>query len=350
MKKILSICIAAALVLSLATAAFAAGDAWGEYSMENNGYGYLTANFPSTYPADMVIPEGAQVVSDKIDAILFNGEAEVEIEPLTDAEKQEMVTAFAASPVEWAGVSRMGIPAVSEGETIEAADVFTSFDADAIAEALAQLALLARADGHTALRLVGLEAFPEALAAAAEELFSDVMSENGVIALIGGADAAASDEGSGEPSAETGDTDAQVREILTAIGIAGYLQYVQISREGAAARDTTPPPSITVEAIAYEKPLEPGETAILLPDSATAGETFEVVVMGPADAVSAMLRDEAGENLPIEDMLKENLGDSMRFTFYVHFDAPVSMPVYLYFMSASGWNAEPEASADLVVG
>ena len=331
MKKHITICLAAALVLSLGTAAFASDEAWGEYNMENDGYGYLTANFPATYPADIVEGEGEQVVIEKTDAILLT---------MTDAEKQEMLSAFSADAVEWSGLARMGIPAVYEGEAVSAAEVFTSFDAEAIAEELAQYALLARADGFNALRLVGLEAFPESLSAAAEELFSEAMSDGGVIALVDSAGA------SGEAASGT---DAQLRDIFAAIGAAGYLQYMQVSRDGLAALDTTPPPAIEPEAIEYEKPLEPGETAIVLPDEAKAGETFEIVVMGPPDITSAMLRDEGGENLPIEDMLKENLGDSLRFTFYVKYDAPASLPIYLYFMTTSGWETEPAASADLVV-
>ena len=331
MKKIITFCLAAALVLSLGTAAFASGEAWGEYNMENDGYGYLTANFPDSYPADIVEGEGEQVVIEKTDAILLT---------MTDAEKQAMASAFSADSVEWSGLSRMGIPAVYEGEPVYAEDVFTSFDAAAIAEELSQSALLARADGFNALRLVGLEAFPESLAAAAGELFSDAMADSGVIALVESAGA------SGEAAADTG---TQLREIFAAIGAAGYLQYMQVSRDGLAALDTTPPPAIEPEAIEYEKPLEPGETAIVLPDEAKAGETFEIVVMGPADVTSAMLRDESGENLPIEDMLKENLGDSLRFTFYIKYDAPASLPIYLYFMTTNGWDAEPSASADLEV-
>ena len=340
MKKILTLCLAAALVLSLGSAALAADDAWGEYSMENNGYGYLTANFPSVYPADMVIPEGEQVVLDKIDAILFDGEAEVEIEPMTDAEKQDMLDAFASEPVEWDGLARMGVPAVSEGEAVYAPDVFTSFDAEAIEAELAELALVARSEGYNALRLTGLEEFPAGLADAAEELFADAMAEGGVIALT------ASVSASGEAAS---DSEAQLRELFAAIGAAGYFQYVQISREGAAARDTTPPPAIVVEALAYEKPLEPGESGIILPEEAKAGESFEVVAMASTDAVSAMLRDENGENLPIDDMLKENLGDSLRFTFVVTIDEAGTLPIYLYTMTTAGWNEEPDAAAELVV-
>ena len=331
MKKILTLCLAAVMVLSLATAAFASDENWGEYNMENDGYGYLTANFPATYPADIVEGEGEQVVVEKTDAILLT---------MTDAEKQEMLTAFSAESVEWSGVSRMGIPAVYEGEAVSAGDVFTSFDAEAITEAIAQLALVARSEGFNALRLVGLDAFPEALAESAKALFSEAMSESGVIALTESADA------SGEPS---GDTDTQLREIFAAIGAAGYLQYMQVSRSGEAALDTTPPPAIEPEPIEYTKPLEPGETAIILPDEAKAGESFEIVAMGPADVVSAMLRDESGENLPIDDMLKENLGDSLRFTFTVKYDAPASLPIYLYFMTTTGWETEPAASANLEV-
>ena len=330
-KKLFAICLAAAMVLSLGTAALASGEGWGEYNMENDGYGYLTANFPDVYPADVVEGEGEQVVVEKTDAILLT---------MTDAEKQEMSAAFSAESVEWAGLSRMGIPAVYEGETVSAADVFTSFDAEAIAAALAEYALLARADGFNALRLVGLEIFPEGLAEAAGELFSDAMADSGVIALVESAGA------SGEASAGSG---TELRDIFAAIGAAGYLQYMQVSRDGLAALDSTPPPVIEPEAIEYEKPLEPGETAIVMPDEANAGETFEIVVMGPADVTSAMLRDESGENLPIEDMLKENLGDSLRFTFYVKYDAPASLPIYLYFMTTSGWEAEPAASANLEV-
>ena len=331
MKKIITICLAAALVLALGTAAFASSEGWGEYNMENDGYGYLTANFPDSYPADIVEGEGEQVVIEKTDAILLT---------MTDAEKQEMSAAFSAESVEWSGLARMGIPAVYEGEPVAASDVFTSFDSAAIEEELSQYALLARADGFNALRLVGLDAFPEVLADAAEELFSDAMASGGVIALVESAGA------SGEAQVETG---TQLSDLFAAIGAAGYLQYMQVSRDGLAALDTTPPPAIEPEAIEYEKPLEPGETAIVLPDEAKAGETFEIVVMGPADVTSAMLRDESGENLPIEDMLKENLGDSLRFTFYVKYDAPASLPIYLYFMTTNGWDAEPSASANLEV-
>ena len=336
MKKLITICLAAALVLSLGTAAFGSGEAWGEYNMENDGYGYLTANFPATYPADVVVGEGEQVVVEKTDAILLT---------MTDAEKQEMLSAFSSDAVEWSGLARMGIPAVYEGEPVSAEEVFTSFDAEAIAEELAQYALLARADGFNALRLVGLDAFPAALADAADALFLDAMSEGGVIALTENA-GASGEAASGEAAS---DTDTQLRDIFAAIGAAGYLQYMQVSRDGLAALDTTPPPAIEPEAIEYEKPLEPGETAIVLPEEAKAGETFEIVVMAPADVTSAMLRDESGENLPLEDMLKENLGDSLRFTFYVRYDAPASLPIYLYFMTTNGWDAEPSASANLEV-
>ena len=328
MKKLPVLCLAAALVLTLGTAAFASGDPYGEYTMTNDGYGYLTANFPAVYPAGAVAREGTQVVADKTDAILLT---------MTDAELQGMLTAFSADTAAWSGIARMGIPAVKEGEPVSAAEAFTSFDAAAIAETLAERALTARADGFNALRLAGLEAFPEALAEAAETLFFETMSDNGVIALPGSAGA------SGEPA------EAQAREILTAIGTAGYLQYMQVSRDGLAALDTTPPPAIEVEAAAYEKPVEPGDTAILLPEDAKAGESFEIVAMGPTDAMSAMLRDENGENLPIDDMLKENLGDSLRFTFTLTFDAPVSMPVGLYFMTTDGWSETPAASAVLTV-
>lgn len=328
MKRILTLCLAAALVLALGTAAFASADPWGEYTMTNDGYGYLTANFPAVYPAAQVISEGTQVVSDKTDAILLT---------VTEAELREIAAAFASEPVAWDGIARMGIPAVTEGEPVSAAEVFTRFDAEAIAEALAERAQLARADGFNALRLVGLESFPETLAEAAEALFAETMSDSGVVALPGSGGA------SDEPA------DAQVRELLTAMGAAGYLQYMQVSRDGLAALDMTPPPSIEVEAAAYEKPVEPGDTAILLPENAKAGESFEIVAVTAPEAMSAMLRDENGENLPIDDMLKENLGDSLRFTFTVTFDAPVTMPIYLYTMTTSGWGAEPEASAELTV-
>ena len=326
-----------------APAAAAGGDAWGEYSMENNGYGYLTANFPSTYPADYVIPEGEQVVSEKIDAIMFNGEAEVSYNPLTDAEKQEMYTAFQADPVEWSGIARMGIPAVYEGESIYAPDVFTSFDTEAIEAELAEIALIARSEGFTALRITGLEEFPEAMAEAVGDLYVKAMSENGVIALF------ESGYGSGDASAESADIDTELRNLFMAMGEAGYLQYVQVSREGAAAMDQTPPPAIEPEAIEYTKPLEAGDSGIILPESAKAGESFEIVAMGPVDVMSAMLRDEKGDNLPIDDMLKENLGDSLRFTFTVTFDAPTSEPIYLYFMTTDGWEEAPAASANLTV-
>ena len=329
MKRILTLCLAAALMLALGTAALASADPWGEYTMTNDGYGYLTANFPAVYPAAQVIPEGTQVVSDKADAILLT---------VTEAELWEMIAAFVSEPVVWGGIARMGVPAVYEGEPVFAADVFMSFDEEAIAASLSELALTARSEGANALRLVGLEAFPEPLAGAAEELFSEVMSENGVIALTGSGGA------SGEPSG-----DADVREYLAAMGAAGYLQYMQVSRDGLAALDMTPPPVIETEAAAYERPLEPGDSGILLPESAKAGESFEIVAMTAPDAMSAMLRDENGENLPIDDMLKENLGDSLRFTFTVTFDAPVTMPIYLYTMTTAGWGAEPVASAELTV-
>ena len=331
MKKILTLCLALALALSLGTAAMASGEAWGEYTMTNDGYGYLTANFPSVYPADTVVPEGTQVVSDKTDAILLT---------MTDAEAQGMLSAFASAPVAWSGAARMGIPAVYEGEPVAAEDVFTSFDPDTIAETLTEIALSARGSGANALRLEGLDAFPAALAESASALFANVMNDSGVIALP------ESEAPSGEPS---GDTEAQAREILAAMGAAGYLQFMQVSRDGSAALDMTPPPVIEPETIAYEAPLQPGDTAILLPESARAGESFEIVAVAPADAMSAMLRDENGENLNIVDMLKENLGDSVRFTFTLEYGAAAELPIYLYTMTTDGWSETPAASAVLTV-
>ena len=290
-------------------------------------------------PAETEAP--APAAGTELEVYFFKaGAADAILLTMTDAEKQGMLAAFSADPVQWSGAARMGIPAVAEGEPVPAPAVFTSFDAEEIGQTLAELALLARADGFTALRLVGLETFPEALAEAAEALFSEVMNDSGVIALR---------EESGASGEASGDTDARVHALLVSMGAAGYLTYMQVSRDGLAALDTTPPPSILVEAVAYEKPLEPGEAAILLPESARAGESFEITAFGPADAMSAMLRDENGENLPIDDMLKENLGDSLRFTFTVTFDAPVTMPVGLYFMKTTGWEAEPAASAVLTV-
>lgn len=344
MKKFFAVCLAAAMMLALGTAALAAsGEGWGEYSMVNDGYGYLTANFPAVYPADEVVGEGTQVVSDKTDAILLT---------MTEGEMAEMLRAFSRPVVIWDGCARMGIPAVREGAAIDAAAIFTSFDALSLAEELTPLALKARAEGCNALRLVGLDAFPAALAEAAGELFAQVMNENGVIALV--EEAAASGEPSVEPSGEPSgepfvDVSGEARECLAAMGAAGYLQYMQISRDGTAALDTMPPPVIEPEALDYSAPIEAGDTAIVLPENAAAGERFEIVAYAPAEAMSAMLRDEAGENLPIADMLKENLGDGVRFTFTLAFDAPVTMPVYLYTMTTAGWSSEAIANAILEV-
>lgn len=331
MKKVLILFLAAALALSLGTAALASGEAWGEYTMTNDGYGYLTANFPAVYPAEKVVSEGTQVVSDKTDAILLT---------MTDAEIQAMISTFAAMPAAWPGAARMGIPAVTEGEPVPAADIFTSFDADGITETLTDIALSARAAGANALRLVGLDAFPDALAAAAEALFEKTMHENGVIALAG--DAAAS----GEASA---DAEIRAREILSAMGAAGYLQFMQVSRDGKAALDMTPPPEILPEAFEYAAEAEAGDYSIAMPGSAKVGESFEIIVTAPADVMSAMLRDENGENLDITDMLKENLGDSLRFTFTLEFDAAAELPIYLYTMTTAGWSETPAASALLTV-
>ena len=331
MKRVLSLCLAAVLALSLSATVFASEDVWGEYTMTNDGYGYLTANFPAVYPAEKVVAEGTQVVSDKTDAILLT---------MTETEKQSMVSAFAAYPVVWSGAARMGIPAVAEGEPVAAEAVFTSFDPEQIAQSLTELALSARAAGANALRLEGLELFPEALAESAAALFEATMNENGIIALN------AERSASYEPSA---DLEARAREILTSMGAAGYLQFMQVSRDGQAALDMTPPTEIVAETIEYKAAAEPGEYSITLPESAKAGQSFEIVVTAPADVMSAMLRDENGENLNILDMLKENLGDSLRFTFTLQYDAALELPIYLYTMTTAGWGDAPETSAVLTV-
>ena len=362
MKKILSLCLAAAFVFLLGTAALASeAEGWGEYNMVNDGYGYLTANFPESYPADQVEREGTQVVSDKADAILLT---------VTEEETVAMIAAFASAKIEWQGIARMGIPAVAEGEPVNAAEVFTSFDEAAIAETLSELAMIARSQGCTLLRLTGLESFSETLAASAEEMFKEVMADCCVIAVIGEAAEAAAEapvadasgemnadasgemttEASGEMTAEAAaPAGGDAREILMAIGLGGYLRYMQVSRDGLAALDTDAPPQIVVEPIEYDAPVEPGGYAINLPSDAKAGEALEIVVTAPVDIISAMLRDENGENLPVDDMLKENMGKYLRFTYIITFEEAGSVPMSLYTMTTTGWSTEAAATAVLEV-
>ncbi len=117
MKKLMSIILAMAMILSLGGAALASAEPgvsaldkdWGEYEIIDDGFGNLSANFPAEYPEEYIIVEDDATVDAKVEAIL---------KTLTLEEKIEMLHAAgtAGNPDRpyrtgmWLGCARVGVP------------------------------------------------------------------------------------------------------------------------------------------------------------------------------------------------------------------------------------------------
>lgn len=121
MKKLISIIMAFALLLSLGGAALASsgepgvsalGTDWGEFEIIDDGFGNLTANFPAEYPEEYIIIEDQETIDAKIEAIL---------KTLTLEEKINMVSADGTQgnpdrPYRtgvWLGCARVGVPVIA---------------------------------------------------------------------------------------------------------------------------------------------------------------------------------------------------------------------------------------------
>ncbi len=134
LKKLLSLALALVMVLSLGTAALAssepsaepAGDAsaepaaevdeWGEFEIIDDGFGNLTANFPSVYPSEYLTIEDDETIHAKVEAIL---------KTLTEDEKLKMLSGDGAvgtltydsdrpfTTGYWKGCARVGVPVVT---------------------------------------------------------------------------------------------------------------------------------------------------------------------------------------------------------------------------------------------
>lgn len=120
MKKLFSILLTLAMLLSLGGAALASaepgvsalGTDWGEYEIIDDGFGNLMANFPAEYPEEYIIVEDQKTIDAKIEAIL---------KTLTLDEKIAMVSADGTQgnpdrPYRtgvWLGCARVGVPVVA---------------------------------------------------------------------------------------------------------------------------------------------------------------------------------------------------------------------------------------------
>ena len=97
------------------------GKDWGEYKMDNDGYGYLTANFPDQFTSEYIIEENSVSVVQKTEALMLT---------LNEEEKKELLQADGY----WRGIPRVGIPEIvfyeAENKTPApgAASVFASYD------------------------------------------------------------------------------------------------------------------------------------------------------------------------------------------------------------------------------
>lgn len=234
-KKVLGSILSISLLLAPAgTQVFAGEKDWGEYQIENDGYGYLTANFPAEYTSDYIIIENEVSIAQKVEALLLT---------MTREEKISLVS----STDGWNGVPRCGIPEIKPYSTGQedqdpgifcAASAFSTGNAEEYGTLLAEEA---KAAGANMLQkdwsIVGDALLAETLKTAA----AGAAQSDGVISGLNWMGASVNAE---EMTDE--ELDAAAAELLTEIGRAGYLGMVQISRDGLVAVDADAPDVISL--------------------------------------------------------------------------------------------------------
>ena len=203
---------------------------WGSYQIENDGYGYLTANFPAEFTSEYIIIENDVSTSQKADALLLT---------LTDEEKKEMLKADGY----WEGIPRVGIPEIifyenEDGSQMPAPGmnaVKSSYDPAAASLYGSAAAGSVKASGANAVD-ASVWTGADYLDEVTEDAVRTALKENGVIADLPSRFCETDPE---EMSAE--EIDQAVWDLLFQIGQAGYLGMIQVSRDGLAAIDSDAP-------------------------------------------------------------------------------------------------------------
>lgn len=84
-------------------------------------------------------------------------------------------------------------------------------------------------------------------------------------------------------------------------------------------------------------------------ESAKAGEVFRVIIETPADVIGLELKDQNGSAFQVSDVLKENLGESIRFTYYIQADEKGTAQIQIYTKTTEGTGTEPDAVLEIVI-
>lgn len=228
--RTLSIMMTAAAVGSMPVLAEELGKDWGEYKIDNDGYGYLTANFPDQFISEYIIEENSVSVSQKTEALMLT---------LNEEEKKELLQADGY----WRGIPRVGIPEIvfyeEENKTPAPGigSVYASYDEENAAVYGKTAAETVKSSGANAIAIDDLKL--EDQNAPNETMENAVISNLNQHGVITGLSKKFCDKNVEEMSQE--EIDAAVSDLLTRIGEAGYFGMVQISRDGKAAVDSDAP-------------------------------------------------------------------------------------------------------------
>lgn len=228
---------AISIMLSVATGAMpvlaeGSGKDWGEYKIDNDGYGYLTANFPDQFTSEYIVEENTVSVSQKTEALMLT---------LNEEEKKELLQADGY----WRGISRVGIPEIVFYETeykIPAPgteSIYASYDEENAAIYGKNAAESVKMSGANAIVLGDLKEEIEEKNVPYEKIetvLETALNKNGVIVRNSKKFCEKSVEEMNQK-----EIDEEVSNILNQIGKAGYFGMVQISRDGKAAVDTDVP-------------------------------------------------------------------------------------------------------------
>ncbi len=246
----LSIMLTAAAAGAMPVLAEETGKDWGEYKMDNDGYGYLTANFPDQFTSEYIIEENSVSVVQKTEALMLT---------LNEEEKKELLQADGY----WRGIPRVGIPEIvfyeAENKTPApgAASVFASYDEENAVVYGKAAAQTVKVSGANAIESDALNAGEEKSAPdeALENAVTTALNQNGIITGLSKKFCDKNVDGMSQEEIDTA-----VGNILTCIGEAGYFGMVQISRDGLAAIDSDAPETIKL-ALDGEKDPEAEKTS-----------------------------------------------------------------------------------------
>lgn len=236
---LLSMILAAATVQQTVVFAQNAEKDWGEYKIENDGYGYLTANFPDKFTSEYIIIENDVSTTQKVEALMLT---------LTEDEKKDLLEADGY----WKGIPRVGIPEIvfyqqEDGNETPApgiASAQASFDETSAQVYGTAAAAAVKASGANAVLLESTDdgnTENDFLQETMEDNVKSSLEQNGVITGISKKFCTQTPEDMSSEEIEEAAAD-----ILYQIGKAGYLGMVQISRDGLAAIDSDAPDVIAL--------------------------------------------------------------------------------------------------------